>query len=357
MLTNAAGTVIGRQKSLPFGERMLGSGEKSFRRFTNHEDGTQLPIYMQARMYLPTYGRFAQVDPAYDHSDDGLNLYSYVSNQPITQTDPDGMREGTGNSHTPLVLDAQYGQEGWITWFEDPMSLSGGSTNRNSAFTMGNPFGLWTSENTAAGSTAVQPAQTGEGGGRYGMLMSTLLGMTGGEGTQHLSQATLKELGLPTSLEVTAVQLVAAVLAQEFRGEGPAAVQAGAIAFVNRMIEAQNGANWGQKDGVSQPGLQNNLMLQLISAPNQFTALAINPGRIGKILAGTVDSPEYSYAVQKLGSYNDRKTTLTRFRQIWNGASMLYDIGGRDQWRSNGPKHQLRDNSLIIGHTDFFNED
>ncbi|WP_306590661.1 hypothetical protein [Geothrix sp. 21YS21S-4] len=41
VLTNAAGTVIGRQKSLPFGERMGGSDEKSFRRFTNHEDGTQ----------------------------------------------------------------------------------------------------------------------------------------------------------------------------------------------------------------------------------------------------------------------------------------------------------------------------
>jgi RHS repeat-associated protein len=116
VLTNAAGTVIGRQKSLPFGERMAGAGEKSFRRFTSHEDGTQLPIHMQARMCLPTYGRFAQVDPAYDHSDDGLNLYSYVSNQPITQTDPDGMRDvESGGGGKPAnwaypQLEARYGE-------------------------------------------------------------------------------------------------------------------------------------------------------------------------------------------------------------------------------------------------------
>jgi len=96
VLTNASGTVIGRQKSLPFGDRMVGSGAKSLRRFTNHEDGNQFPVYMQARMYLPTYGRFAQVDPAYDHSADGLNLYSYVSNEPVTRTDPDGMRDVGG---------------------------------------------------------------------------------------------------------------------------------------------------------------------------------------------------------------------------------------------------------------------
>ncbi|WP_306590665.1 RHS repeat-associated core domain-containing protein [Geothrix sp. 21YS21S-4] len=161
VLTNAGGTVIGRQKSLPFGERMLGSGEKGFRRFTSHEDGTQLPIYMQARMYLPTYGRFAQVDPAYDHSDDGLNLYSYVSNQPITRTDPDGMREGTGNSHTPLVLDAQYGQEGWITWFENPMSMSGGSTNPYSVW--GGSLGASSYDVPAAQSAGNQGAETGPG--------------------------------------------------------------------------------------------------------------------------------------------------------------------------------------------------
>lgn len=176
--------------------------------------------------------------------------------------------------------------------------------------------------------------------------------------TDFLSKATLGKLGLSDKLEITAIQLVGAVLAQEFRDEGAAAVQAGAIAFVNRMIQVQeDGANWGQKQGVSQPGLTNNLMLQLISAPNQFTALAINPGRISNILSGKADSAEYSYATQKLGSYNDGKTTLDGFRQIWNGNTKLYDVGTRDQWRSYGPSnpgHKLGTNSLVIGNTDFF---
>jgi RHS repeat-associated protein len=147
ILTNASGVVMGRQKALPFGERMSGTGEKSLRRFTNHEDGSGYPIYMQARTYLPTYGRFAQVDPAYDHSEDGLNLYSYCSNNPVTRTDPDGMREvgegGGGDkwTHVPLVLDAQYGQEGWIWFCEDLMSVSGGSTNPFSAAIMGGSAG------------------------------------------------------------------------------------------------------------------------------------------------------------------------------------------------------------------------
>ncbi|WP_316411495.1 hypothetical protein [Mesoterricola sediminis] len=168
----------------------------------------------------------------------------------------------------------------------------------------------------------------------------------------------MKKLGLSTDLKVTAVQLVGAVLAQEFRDEGAAAVQAGAIAFANRVAQVQEeGANWGQKQGVSQPGLTNNLMLQLISSPNQFTALAINPNRISNILAGKVNSSEYGYATQKLASFNDGKTTREAFRQIWNGNTKLYDVGTRDQWRSYGPSnpgHQLRKNSLVIGNTDFF---
>lgn len=170
VLSNASGVVVGRQKSLPFGERMAGAGEKSLRRFTNHEDGSQHPVYMQARMYLPTYGRFAQVDPGYDHSSDGLNLYSYVSNQPITQSDPNGMREvggegGAGGdqwTHVPQVLKTDPNDLGgwaWMTWFETPMSMWGGTTNFEAL--LGIPLSVLTS---AAERTANQPPQTSQGG-------------------------------------------------------------------------------------------------------------------------------------------------------------------------------------------------
>jgi RHS repeat-associated protein len=93
-LLDTAGVVKGRSKNLPFGERLSSTGSaKSLRRYTNHEDQPGSPIYMQARMYLPIYGRFAEVDPIYDQTKgdpETWNLYGYVTNNPVTHTDPDG---------------------------------------------------------------------------------------------------------------------------------------------------------------------------------------------------------------------------------------------------------------------------
>lgn len=48
---------------------------------------------MQARFYLPMYGRFASPDPARDqHFEEtqSWNIYSYVQNSPVMHFDPDG---------------------------------------------------------------------------------------------------------------------------------------------------------------------------------------------------------------------------------------------------------------------------
>jgi RHS repeat-associated protein len=99
LITDHTGKVVGRQKALPFGERYGQWGSKVIRRYTNHEDQDGSPIYMQARMYLPAYGKFAEVDPAYDQTKDDpetWNLYNYVTNNPVTHTDPDGRTFATG---------------------------------------------------------------------------------------------------------------------------------------------------------------------------------------------------------------------------------------------------------------------
>jgi RHS repeat-associated protein len=99
ILTDLGGNVVGLSKNLPFGER-FGNwqqsgpwGVKSAIRYAGHEDQPGSAIYMQARMYLPAYGKFAQPDPAYDQKPgekDSWNLYTYVGNQPVTRTDPTG---------------------------------------------------------------------------------------------------------------------------------------------------------------------------------------------------------------------------------------------------------------------------
>jgi RHS repeat-associated protein len=86
-----------KQKFLPFGEQLTDptSMGKFAKGFTNHEqtDPSGL-IYMQARFYLPMYGRFGSPDPAYDqHFEEtqSWNIYSYCQNGPTMNTDPTGM--------------------------------------------------------------------------------------------------------------------------------------------------------------------------------------------------------------------------------------------------------------------------
>ena len=87
-----------KQKFLPFGESLTPASDmaKIGKGFTNHEqtDASGL-IYMQARFYLPMWGRFASPDPARDqHFEEtqSWNIYSYVQNSPTMMIDPNGMK-------------------------------------------------------------------------------------------------------------------------------------------------------------------------------------------------------------------------------------------------------------------------
>lgn len=96
VMTRPGGQVV-RQKYLPFGETLEGAVPQTAKGYTNHEqtDVSGL-IYMQARMYLPQYGRFASPDPARDQHFEltqSWNIYSYVRNNPVMATDPTGMVE------------------------------------------------------------------------------------------------------------------------------------------------------------------------------------------------------------------------------------------------------------------------
>lgn len=85
-------------------------------------------IYMQARFYLPMYGRFASPDPARDqHFEEtqSWNIYSYVRNNLIMNTDPTGMwlpdkhKQITFNAHKNSTIHPKYINEmarGAVDW-------------------------------------------------------------------------------------------------------------------------------------------------------------------------------------------------------------------------------------------------
>ncbi|MEE1771706.1 hypothetical protein PUR34_27015 [Streptomyces sp. JV185] len=85
---------LARRKQLPFGQlRTTQStvfGTRGFIGGTNDPTGL---THLGAREYDPTLGRFLSVDPVIDVNDPAqMNAYSYAHNNPLTKSDPDGLR-------------------------------------------------------------------------------------------------------------------------------------------------------------------------------------------------------------------------------------------------------------------------
>ena len=68
-------------------------------RYTGQQyDGISGQYYLRARFYNPSLGRFMQEDP---YHGDGLNLYAYCGNNPVTYYDPSGYTGQNPNSNCP----------------------------------------------------------------------------------------------------------------------------------------------------------------------------------------------------------------------------------------------------------------
>jgi RHS repeat-associated protein len=102
--TNASGQVLARHDYMPFGEEIIGLGNRSStngyqaddirQKFTQKERDIDTGLdYFGARYYAPSLGRFTGADNvAYSKTEDPQtwNQYAYCRNGPLVRIDPDG---------------------------------------------------------------------------------------------------------------------------------------------------------------------------------------------------------------------------------------------------------------------------
>ena len=103
-LANTAGSLAQTYTFDSFGKQTASSGSltNSFR-YTAREFDSETSLYYYRARYYDPIGRFISEDPV--RFNGGINFYKYVSNNPVTQTDPTGLRTRRGGRDTCVYYD------------------------------------------------------------------------------------------------------------------------------------------------------------------------------------------------------------------------------------------------------------
>jgi RHS repeat-associated protein len=123
---DAASGALTKTGYLPFGES--GSTSGSFRYTGQRIDPETNGLhYYRARMYMPAWGRFMQVDPVGYQA--GNNLYSYVNNDPLNALDSFGLDTQWGltfgGTAALLLLGTSAGVTAGVSIPDNPMNFGG----------------------------------------------------------------------------------------------------------------------------------------------------------------------------------------------------------------------------------------
>lgn len=101
---DAQGNIVATYDYAPYGSQALGSPPNG-PGYTGHVNDPDTGfVYMQARYYDPTTGRFLSVDPVTPKSGNifNFNRFIYANDNPIVNIDPDGRQAFTGWSEAQI---------------------------------------------------------------------------------------------------------------------------------------------------------------------------------------------------------------------------------------------------------------
>ena len=99
-LTDQSGSGVAQLSYEPFGNTVLSGTSSNPYQFVGRENDGSGVYFFRNRYYSPGFGRFLSEDPI--GIGGGINLYSYVSNDPILYSDPFGTDKGSKCDHDSL---------------------------------------------------------------------------------------------------------------------------------------------------------------------------------------------------------------------------------------------------------------